>query len=304
MITIRPWKGLVQTLLSLNIAALLFPGCNNAELTCDRLDAPPQIDWVGIEERARIVMDVTCTERTNEDLTAEYETDATEAIVRELPNGVRYMLLVGRSPSEQELFLPGTRFTNPDEIVTDLDRVPVLDRELGATFHRGFHNAATQIRYDVAPLLKYGFITRLTGYSLGGATAAILAMQLQKDGFHVDSILTFGQPQVTDEAGALNFTDQPLLRIKAGLDGITHFFAPDFRHYGDEIILLDGDRFVYLAQSDRNYDASTDPDLLGLNFSDHTTYLSRILPKLKGTKQVSFCVSERFITPARQLVCE
>lgn len=298
------WRRYPLTLLCLNTAALLCSGCNSAEFTCDPLDVPPTIDWEGIEERARIVLDVTCTARSNDELVTKYETDATHAIVRELPNGARYMLLVGRSPMEQELFLPGTQFTNPDEIITDLDQVAVFDTELGASFHRGFLNAATQIRYDVAPLLQYGFVTRLTGYSLGGATAAILALQLQKDQFPVETILTFGQPKVTDELGASKFSDQPILRIKAGLDGITHLFAPEYRHYGDEIILLDGNRIVYLNQNDRNYDASTDPDLLGLSFSDHTTYLSRVLSKLEGTTQVSFCKSEQFITPAEHSQCE
>jgi len=282
----------------------LFSGCNDVEITCDPLEKPPRIDWEGTDERARIVFDVSCTDRTNDELTSKYETNATEAIVRVLPSGVRYMLLIDRAHKEQEVFLPGTNVGNLDEIVTDLDQVPVFDAELGATFHRGFLGAAAQVRTDVTPFLQSGFETRLTGYSLGGATAAILALQLQMDGFQVESILTFGQPKVTDQAGASLFSDQPILRIKAGLDGITHIYAPDYRHYGDEIILLDGDRFVYLLQNDRNYDPSTDPDMLGHDFSDHTTYLTRIPLKLDGTTQTSFCESQQFITQAEQLVCE
>lgn len=298
-------KRLALTLSRLSAVALLFSGCNNiVELTCDPLKEPPPIDWESIDERARIVFDVTCPDRTNDELTMKYESNATEAIVRVLPSGTRYMLLIDRPRKEQELFLPGTQAGNLDEIVADLDRVPVFDAELDATFHRGFLGAASQIRADVTPFLESDFETRLTGFSLGGATAAILALQLQMDGFQVVSILTFGQPKVTDQAGASQFSDQPILRIKAGLDGITHIFAPDYRHYGDEIILLDGDRIVYLTPSDRNYDASTDPDLLGQDFSDHETYFTRIPLKLDGTTQTSFCDSEQFITPAEQLVCE
>ena len=298
------WKRFAPTLACLIAAVLLFSGCNDVEFTCDPLEVPPPIDWEDIDERAHIVFDVSCTDRTNDELTTKYETQSTEAIVRALPSGTRYMLLSDRVNKKQELFLPGTQVGNLDDIATDLDRVPVFDEELGATFHRGFLDAATRIYADVTPFLEFDFYTRLTGFSLGGAKAAILALQLQRDGFYVDSILTLGQPKVTDQAGASQFSDQPILRIKAGLDGITHVFAPDYRHYGDEIILLDGDRIVYLTQSDRNYDASTDPDLLGQDFSDHETYLTRIPLKLDGTTQTSFCESEQFITPAEQLVCE
>lgn len=299
------WKRCALTVACLNTAALLFFGCNhNVELTCDALEEPPPIDWEDFDLRARIVFDVMCPDRTNDELTTKYDANATEAMVRVLPNGTRYLLLLDRARREQELFLPGTQVMNFDEIVTVLDQVLVFDEELGAAFHRGFLRAAARVRADVTPLLESGFETRLTGYSLGGATAAILALQLQMDGFQVESILTFGQPKVTDQAGASQFSGQPILRIKSGLDGITHVFAPDYRHYGDEIILLDGDRIVYLSQNDRNYDASTDPDLLGQDFSDHTTYLTRISLKRDGTTQTSFCESQQFITPAEQLVCE
>jgi hypothetical protein len=270
---------------------------------CDPLEEPPPIDWVRIYERARIDFDVTCDDR-NDELKSRYETDATEAMLRTLPNGARYMLLINRVRMEQELFLTGIQIDNRDEIAEALDQVPVFDEELGATFHRGFLSTAVRMRADVTPLLNSGFKTRLTGYSLGGATAAILALQLQMDGFQIDSILTFGQPKVTDQAGATRFSDQPLLRIKSGLDGITHIYAPKYFHYGHEIILLDGDRIVYLTQNDRNYDASTDPYQIGLYFSDHTKYLTRIALKLNGTTPTSFCESDQFSTLTEQSLCE
>ncbi len=301
---IAAWRRLALTLTHLNAAAQLFSGCNNAEFICDPLEAPPAIDWVDIDERARIVFDVSCIDLTDDELAAKYGTPATEAIVRTLPSDTRYLLLIDRAQNEQGLFLPGTQFGNLEEIITNLDQAPIFDEELGATFHRGFLGAATGVRTDVATFLIPGFSIRLTGYSLGGATVAILALQLQRDGFQVESILTFGQPRVTDRAGAALFSGQPILRIKAGLDGVTHLFAPQYVHYGDEIILLDGDRIVYLNQNDRNYDASTDPDVLGEIFTDHQTYLTRIALKLDGTTQTSFCESERFITPAEPLVCE
>ncbi len=277
-------------------------GC--AKLQCDPVEDPPAIDWADIERRAEIVFDVTCTERTNDDLTAAYQANGVEVITRVLPTGTRYMVLVDRTGRSQEIFLAGTNLANLSEIIKELDGAPVFNNELGATFHRGFLSAADLVRADVVQVLDVRFATRLTGYSLGGATAAILAPQLQADGFTVLSVLTFGQPKVTDQAGASQFSDQPLLRLKAGLDGISHIQAPTYRHFGDGIILLDGDRIVYMTQSDRNYDASTDPGLLGEDYTDHTTYLDRIPLKLNGTTATSFCDSAGFITPAAQLVCE
>jgi hypothetical protein len=87
----------------------LLAGCNNVvEFTCDPLKEPPPIDWEGIDERAHIVFQVSCTDRTEDELTTKYQTDATEAMVRTLPIGARYLLLIDRS-GRAEVFCLGLR---------------------------------------------------------------------------------------------------------------------------------------------------------------------------------------------------
>lgn len=271
---------------------------------CDESPAPPpDIEWNAIVARADIVFNVTCTELPNEEIESRYGGEGIEAMVRMLPSGTRYLLLLDHAARVQSLYFAGTNFGNLNEVIKDLDKVPVFDTELGATFHRGFLAAATQVRTDVMPLLQPDYATTLTGYSLGGATAAILGLQLQLDGFEVSDVLTFGQPKVTDAPGAARFSGEPLTRVISARDGITTIYAPNYRHYGEQIILLSENHFVFMDQNDPNFDAATDPEVVGSDLTDHTTYLDRLASTLGEVAAVTFCDRAGFIGSAIDGVC-
>jgi triacylglycerol lipase len=55
--------------------------------------------------------------------------------------------------------------------------------------------------------------TRIAGHSLGGAAAVIVLMLLKEDGFPLGQAITFGQPKVTNLAGARKYQTLPLLRF-------------------------------------------------------------------------------------------
>lgn len=83
--------------------------------------------------------------------------------------------------------------------------LPAGKTGLGWSVHEGFWNAAMKLRQGLEDGLRssgkrYG--VRITGHSLGGAMAVIMAELLRKDGFPVRSCITFGQPKVTDSPGA------------------------------------------------------------------------------------------------------
>ncbi|MEI6791412.1 MAG: lipase family protein [Myxococcaceae bacterium] len=73
--------------------------------------------------------------------------------------------------------------------------------------HKGFLSVAAEI-YDALSHAIPPVTTKpisITGHSLGGAAAIILAMLLTNNGHLVDSVVTFGQPQVTNAQGAKLF---------------------------------------------------------------------------------------------------
>ena len=68
--------------------------------------------------------------------------------------------------------------------------------------HRGFHDAWASVELDVVEQIKQWQTPKtqlfVTGHSLGGALAALSAVSLESQGFHVNGLYTFGQPRVGD----------------------------------------------------------------------------------------------------------
>jgi predicted lipase len=94
----------------------------------------------------------------------------------------------------------------------------------------------------------------ITGHSLGGAIAVILMTHLQADEYTIGSVITFGQPKVTNEAGVQHIDDSPVLRI-IHHDDLVPLVPPlsllsaihgTYRHMGPEIILLPDENFMAL----------------------------------------------------------
>jgi predicted lipase len=73
------------------------------------------------------------------------------------------------------------------------------DREIDTPVHAGFDGVAEAVYLDLKPHLKPGYTRAyLTGHSLGGAIAALLALYIMEDGHSVERVVTFGQPQFTN----------------------------------------------------------------------------------------------------------
>lgn len=290
------------TLLVVTTVGLLC-GCNNDPL-CLPDGEMLKIDWQDVSERIKQVIDVGDLENlTDERLTAKYSTDKIEALVRHpTSTGNRYLLLLQRAGRQQSVVIPGTNLSIIQDVLADLDSTPIMDPELGVEFHRGFYNLSGGLRADLEPLLNPHYVTHLTGYSLGGAMAVILSLQLELHGFDVKSVVTFGQPKVTLASGAYKFSDRPLLRFIAAYDGIPILFTdPAYAHFGEEVILLDGPNLVYLKPSDLNYVLSTNPPAQdpngALNVKDHGTYMTRIASKLDvNLNPVSYCARSQFVS--------
>jgi triacylglycerol lipase len=285
----RGWCGAGVTAL-----CLLLPGC--LPPLCDSLEPAPPIDWQEVALQAGLALDVTHSATvSDEELVAKYGGPGLDLIIRRVPkDGDRYLIILDAAQQVQTVVVPGTNLNNRNDILSDLSIHLAFDPELGINVDTGFRGTARALLSDAAPFLKTGFATNLYGYSLGGAVAALLGAYMEHDGYLVNRIVTFGQPKLTDVAGAQELAVLPLMRFKAARDLVPDIPAGTYQQFGPEIILLDGPFFVYLTSEDRNYGSSTElvSEVLAADvlLGDHFTYGSRTASKVPGPNtQVSFC---------------
>lgn len=151
----------------------------------------------------------------------------------------------------QTIAIRGT--ANLENAMLDLDLELKPDTVLDIKLHQGFGSGAKAVYEDIKPFLAKDQPIHLTGHSLGGAIAVILAMYLQKEGYSVEQVITFGQPKVTNVTGAEKFDNLPLIRVVTPND-IVPLVPPlspmqirdldIFWHMGEEVILLGKKKFT------------------------------------------------------------
>jgi len=101
----------------------------------------------------------------------------------------------------------------------------------------------------------------LSGHSMGGAVAVIVAMKLMHRGFHIDRVVTFGAPMVTNTEGCeLHRSVLPLLRVCheedvvpvlppfSAYELLTSAWMGIYEHFGQQLLLVRShpDRVCYL----------------------------------------------------------
>ena len=124
--------------------------------------------------------------------------------------------------------------------------------------HSGFDATARAIYDDMKPYLKPNYKTFITGHSLGGAIAALLAIYMVEDDYEVVKVVTFGQPKFTTSAGVERLGFLTITRVVDEND-IVPMLPPttvfnrihgSYQHIGPEVILLEGPRYVFLPEHD------------------------------------------------------
>jgi hypothetical protein len=283
-------------------AVLLGAGCTPQEGTIET-PAPP-IDFAKAARLAQMLFDLSNNANISDaELVQRYQTPDNEVLVVSavfpgdtLPS--RYMFIKDHAASTQTVYLSGTNTGALWRFDFDLETYYELD--FHASVHRGFNNAALTVMDDLLPRLELDYTTTITGYSLGGAMAVLLSQYLILDGYTVNDVVTFGQPQITGASGVTDFLDLPLLRFVNRNDPVPRlppngFTGPeDFVPFGPEVILYDGPYYAYMTEDNPYYYIANDGNLwnilLTTNVNEHGYYPDRLQSKVDQAIQIPYVV--------------
>lgn len=210
-----------------------------------------------------------------------------------------FYLATNDSAETQVIAVRGT--SNVENAMVDIALKLLADEKTGARLHEGFSYAAKRIYAELKPRFKPGYKIHTTGHSLGGAVALILAMFLDADNFNIEQVVTFGQPKVTNLAGATKIQHINVIRVVTADDLVP--LVPPFDpldlknldiywHAGKEVILLDDNQYAVLEGADSMLRATrfTQKPLHEENLKNHymQLYLDRVRAKLKSPELVPY----------------
>ena len=144
--------------------------------------------------------------------------------------------------SKQEIFCRGT--TLLVDVLTCLQSWFVYDEELGCHVHHGFKKHADRIVEDVLPLLAKPSdlsTVEVSGHSLGGAVALLVAVKLIKRGYRVTHVLSVAGPRVCradkDRDTLESLLPNQTIRIENDLD-IVPYLPPSGVSCGEKLWLV------------------------------------------------------------------
>ena len=157
---------------------------------------------------------------------------------------IHYFIVTDEKRGVETIVIRGT--SNLENALTNIDFKLITDAKSGLKLHSGFTHAAQAIYRQITTHLNKKRPIYITGHSLGGAVAQIIAIYLQQDGYQLKEVITFGQPKVSNFSAAQSYPNLPLIRVVTPRDviplippfDIVEINKPDiYWHMGEAIIL-------------------------------------------------------------------
>ena len=212
---------------------------------------------------------------------------------------ISYFLVTNDANKTQIIVIRGT--SNIENAIVDVAVKLMLDKHANVRLHNGFSQAAEAIYAEIQPQIKKDYVISTTGHSMGGAIALILAMYLDNDHYKIGRVVTFGQPKVTNIAGASKFQHLNVIRLVTPKDlvplmppfDLVDLNSPDiYWHSGKEVILLADATYAVLDGVNSMMRATkfTQEPLDENNIKHHqmALYLELVTRKIHNSKLVSF----------------
>eukprot|EP00164_Ancoracysta_twista_P000833 GFYU01001100.1.p1 GENE.GFYU01001100.1~~GFYU01001100.1.p1 ORF type:complete len:332 (+),score=67.64 GFYU01001100.1:39-1034(+) len=221
--------------------------------------------------------------------------DGRKVDTHNLPNGGHYILYTDDETKVQTLAIRGTGKDMRD-VIRDLEcqRAPceAIASEEELDFHKGFAAEAIQLIEHVKQNVHKDYNIDITGHSLGGAVAVLIALFLHEQGYHIDRCVTFGQPKITSRKGAEILSrpewDIGLVRIVDEYDPVVlappNIDSTGYTHFGKEIVLKADNTFSIVTKlEDIVEQTSFWNHILHDTPSEH--HMSAYIGRLEGIKQ-------------------
>jgi len=212
---------------------------------------------------------------------------------------ISFFLATNELTKTQIISVRGT--SNIENAMVDISLKLMVDKNTGVRLHEGFSFAAKQVYAELKPRLNSDYKINVTGHSMGGAVALILAMYLDAYQFDIEQVITFGQPKVTNISGANKIQHINVIRVVTPFDlvPLVPLFDPldisnldVYWHAGKEVILLADTQYAILEGTDSMLRATrfTQKRLTEDNLNNHQMplYLEMIKAKTKSSKLVPY----------------
>lgn len=218
-----------------------------------------------------------------------------EIITKSFPDSVvdsgyknsRFVLVSSPVSRSHTVVVTCTRYTSAEELSTDLQkRSDLLD-------HYGLSSVAQHMRKGLMKHLKKDFSITLCGHGLGGSVATLVALSLQKKGYHISKVTTFGSPfALSDKLRTLaEENNLPVTAMALHGDVVTSLFA-DCPPFGSRVTLLRGVHYCYEGHVEQDEDQdtqaiSTVSDTL-FSVNSLPSYLENVRGKMELAVKVPF----------------
>eukprot|EP00899_Mesostigma_viride_P018594 jgi/Mesvir1/26736/Mv20512-RA.1 len=156
--------------------------------------------------------------------------------ILEWDHGGRGALVTIPSKKKQIVVIRGSDPTSFDNYRRNFDWSLEYHKDAAIRLHTGYARSADRLLEIVRPRLMEGFDLHMTGHSMGGAIA-VCAAAMMKDRDERVTVVSFGQPRVTDHAGARRGRKYRYWRVEDEDDPVPHFPNPlTFSHFGNALV--------------------------------------------------------------------